>query len=217
MYVVMSYQLLLRFLILLLGLALLAFGVAISIRSQLGTSPISSLPYVYSFVMPLSVGILTICMHIIMIVSQMLLLGQQFHWHRWLQLPIGMIFGFGIDTMLWLTESWVIETYMLQMLFCMVGCIITAIGVCLLIKANLVFLAGEGLYQAVSMRFGIAFGSCKTYGDVILVSLAALSSWLFLHEIVGIREGTIVTALMVGSLVKLLLPYVSFLDALNEK
>lgn len=65
----------------------------------------------------------------------------------------------------------------------------TAAGVCLIIKANLVFLAGEGLYAAVSQRFDADFGSCKTHGDIVLVSIAIISSWLALGGIIGVREG----------------------------
>ena len=208
----MPTQFILRFCLLMLGLTLLAFGVALSIRSLLGTSPISSVPYVYSYFIPLSVGTLTILMHIIFILMQMLLLGKNFQWVQWLQLPVGMIFGLGIDLMLQLTQGIIITDYLTQLLCCLLRCVITAIGVCLQIKANLVFLAGEGLYQAIAQRFKWDFATCKTYGDIVLVTIATISSFLMLHHIVGIREGTIITALLVGTCVKKLLPYFQFLD-----
>ena len=114
----MPIQFIPRFFLLMLGLILLAFGVAISIRSNLGTSPISSIPYVYSYFIPLSVGILTIFMHIIFILLQMLLLGKKFQWVQWLQLPIGIIFGILIDFMLWLTQGIIVEQYIVQFLLC---------------------------------------------------------------------------------------------------
>lgn len=208
----MPIHLISRICLLMLGLTLLAFGVALSIRSNLGTSPISSVPYVYSYFIPLSVGTLTILMHILFILMQMLLLGKNFQWVQWSQLPIGIIFGIGIDVMLRLTQDIMIETYLIQLICCLLSCVITAIGVCLQIKANLVFLAGEGLYQAIAQRFKFNFASCKTYGDIVLVLIATISSFLMLHHIVGIREGTIITALLVGTLVKTFLPYFKFLD-----
>ena len=101
----MPTQFPLRLLFLLSGLVLLAFGVVLAIRSNLGTPPISSVPYVYSFIVALSVGTLTIMMHILMIVLQMIILGSKFQWHQWLQLPVGMVFGFLIDAILGLTLS----------------------------------------------------------------------------------------------------------------
>ena len=89
---------------------------------------------------------------------------------------------------------------------CLFSGLMTAAGVCLIIKANLVFLAGENLYAAVSQRFDADFGSCKTYGDIVLVNIAMISSWLALGGIIGVREGTIISAL----LVKRRLPKFSF-------
>ncbi|WP_445661121.1 hypothetical protein [Acinetobacter sp. F16] len=68
------------------------------------------------------------------------------------------------------------------------------------------------MYQAVVLRFNFNFGSCKTYGDIILVFIAGVSAYLCLHTIIGVREGTIMTALCVGSLVKMILPKLNFID-----
>lgn len=89
-----------RFILLILGLALLALGVVLSIHSNLGTSPISSVPYAFSLIFDMSIGTLTVFMHILMIVLQMLLLGKKFQWHQWLQLPAGIIFGLLIDSLM---------------------------------------------------------------------------------------------------------------------
>lgn len=201
-----------RIFILLSGLTLLAFGVALSIRSSLGTSPISSLPYVYSYFIPLTIGTLTIFLHIIFILLQMLILGKDFQWIQWLQLIVGIVFGFMIDCMLWLTQSLHAENYTFQLLLCLAGCLLTAIGVIFQVKAKLIFLAGEGLYLAYASRFNVSYGTCKTYGDIILVTIAAISSYIALNEIVGIREGTIISAFLIGTLVKTLIAKFNFLD-----
>ncbi len=110
-----------------------------------------------------------------------------------------------IDALMWLTQAWQIQIYSLQIAMCLLSCLFTALGVCFVIQANLVFLAGEGLYAAVSQRFKISFGKCKTYGDLILVFIAVIISAWMLSEIVGVREGTIISALLVGTMVKFLL------------
>lgn len=76
-----------RFALLIFGLALMAFDVVLSISSNLGTSPISSVPYSFSFILDRSIETLTVLMHILMISLQMILLGKKFQWHQWLQLP----------------------------------------------------------------------------------------------------------------------------------
>ena len=201
-----------RLVTLLIGLALMAFGVVLSIHSQLGTSPISSVPYSFSFILNMSIGTLTIFMHFVMIILQMVLLKKDFQWHQWLQLPVGIVFGMMIDSLMLWSNHWNISIYLSQISACLTSCLITAIGVCLVIKANLVFLAGEGLYAAISKCFAVEFGKCKTYGDITLVLIAILSSGLALGHIVGVREGTILTALLVGTLVKYLLPKLKFIQ-----
>ena len=49
-----------RYLFLAAGLAIMAFGVAFSIKGGLGTYPFSSLPFVVILLSPLSVGCATI-------------------------------------------------------------------------------------------------------------------------------------------------------------
>ena len=56
-----------------IGLLIMAFGVAFSIKANLGTSPISSVPYVVSLFTPLTVGTATIMMHIVFILLQILI------------------------------------------------------------------------------------------------------------------------------------------------
>lgn len=213
----MPIQFVPRLLLLISGLCVLSLGVAFSIRSNLGTSPISSLPYAFSYIVPLSVGTLTIIHHALMILLQMLVLGKKFQWIQWLQLPVGMTFGVFIDVTLWLTQSWLIENYFIQLFFCLLSCIFTAIGVCMVLRASLIYLAAEGLFFACAKRFNKSFGFCKTIGDISLVLLAAISSYLYLGHVVGVREGTIITALLVGTMVKFLMPYFNFLDFTQPK
>lgn len=199
-----------------MGLAILAFGVVLSIRSQLGTSPVSSTPFAYSYIIPLSVGTLTVIFHIFMIFLQFVVLKNQFHWTRCLQILAGMTMGIFIDVILMLTVNWQAQHYFTQFLFCLLSCIFTAVGVCLILKANLVNLAIEGFYQAISVRFKISFSRCKTFGDIILVLFACLSALIFTQHIIGVREGTIITALLVGTMIKWVMPYFSFLDRLQK-
>ena len=67
-----------RWLFLAAGLVIMALGVACSIQADLGTSPVSSLPYVLSLLTPLSVGTATIAMHVVLILLQILLLRRNF-------------------------------------------------------------------------------------------------------------------------------------------
>ena len=201
-----------RSFILFLGLFLLAFAVVLSIHSDLGTAPISSIPYTFSYFIPLSVGTLTVLLHGLFIILQMILLKNEFQWIQWSQILVGLVFGIIIDTMLWFTTDWQISSYPFQIILSLISCILTAVGVCFMFKAQLFYLAGEGLYQACAHRFKLDVGTCKTIGDCVLVTIAIITSFLVLNKLVGVREGTILMALLVGTLVRVLKPYFSFLD-----
>ena len=94
-----------RCLLLCAGLAIIALGVAFSIKAALGTSPISSLPYVVSRFGLLSVGAATILMHLVFICLQILLLRRQYDPLQLFQLPVALIFGSLTDLAVWLLRG----------------------------------------------------------------------------------------------------------------
>lgn len=94
-----------RWLFLTVGLVIMSLGVALSIRADLGTSPISSVPYVASLFSPLSVGTASIVMHCVMILIQILLLRRRYDPVQLLQLPVAVIFGWLTDAAVWVTGA----------------------------------------------------------------------------------------------------------------
>ena len=67
-------RLLCRLLVYLLGLFLLAMGVAISINSNLGVSPVSSLPYIFSLILNLPMSLCIAGVFAVYILLQALIL-----------------------------------------------------------------------------------------------------------------------------------------------
>lgn len=208
----MPHFLLQRCLVLLIGLSILAFGVVLSIHSHLGTSPISSIPYAYSYFIPLSVGTITILMHAFFIILQMAVLGKKFQWIQWSQILLGIFFGVVLDLFLYFTQSWQFSHYPTQLILSFISCILTAIGICLMVKADLLLLSVEGFYKVFSQRFKFELGTCKTIGDCLMVTLAIVGSLIMLDEVIGIREGTIITALLVGTMIRFIKPYFAFIQ-----
>lgn len=107
----LSVYILKRYLLLLVGLSIMAFGVAFSIKASLGTSPISSVPYVVSLFTSLTVGTATITMHCVFILLQILILRKNYHPIQLMQLPVAFFFGYLTDFGVWaVRESTVIHT-----------------------------------------------------------------------------------------------------------
>ena len=192
-----------RWLLLCVGLLVMAFGVAFSIKGGLGTSPISSLPYVISRITPLTVGTATIAMHVTLILLQILLLRRRYQLMQLLQLPVALLFGMLTDAAVNALQGIVPGSYPAQWGLCLVGIALVGIGVSMEVTANVVVLAGEGMVLAVYQVFPVKFAAGKVGFDVTLVLLATALSFLFLGHLEGVREGTVVAAICVGMVVKL--------------
>ena len=188
-----------RYLLLLAGLSVMAFGVAFSIRADLGTSPISSVPYVISLFAPLTVGNVTILMHCVFILMQILILRRNYHPIQLMQLPVAVFFGYLTDLGVWAVQGITCHTYWQQWIVCLIGILLVAAGVSLEVKAGVVVLAGEGVVLAVCRVLPkMKFGYMKVGFDVTLVITACILSFAFLGGLRGVREGTVAAALLVG-------------------
>lgn len=187
-----------RYLMLCIGLAVMAFGVAFSIKAGLGTSPISSLPYVLSCLIPFTVGTTTIMLHVTLILLQILLLRKRYELIQLMQLPVALVFGSLTDFAVWALDGISAGSYLEQWLLCAVGILLVGIGVSMEVTANVVTLAGEGMVLAVCKVFPVKFGNAKIGFDVTLVVIASVLSLVFLHTLEGVREGTVAAAILVG-------------------
>lgn len=196
-------ELLRRYVFLCVALLIMAFGVAFSIKANLGTSPISSVPYVISLFAPLTVGVITILMHCVFITLQILILRKRYQPVQLMQLPVALVFGFMTDFAVWVLRDVHYSAYWQQWVLCAIGILLVAVGVSFEVTANVVVLAGEGLVLAVcTANPKLKFGNMKVAFDVSLVVIACLLSFLFLHHLAGVREGTVAAAILVGQIAK---------------
>nr|WP_231288473.1 DUF6198 family protein [Methanococcus maripaludis] len=179
----------------------MAFGVSLSVKANLGISPISCVPYVYSCKFPLTLGQITILFNAVLIMLQMILLRRNYR-SILVQLPFVFVLGLFIDLTMYMISNPYIPNYLWQIALCLLSCITIAFGVYPEVKAKIIYLPGEGLAMAISDTFKKEFGKAKIGVDVSMVAVGILSSFIFLHQIQGIREGTLIAAVMVGSIVK---------------
>lgn len=196
------------------GLFIMATGVTLSVKANLGVSPISCIPYVYCLKYPLTLGETTVIMNIFLIICQIVLLRKNYQWFQLIQLPVVFLFGFFIDFTMHML-SWIEPTfYLWKFALCLLGCIVLALGVFFEVKAKLTYLPGEGLAMAVTQTFSIEFGKTKIGTDSSMVIIGIISSVILLNSLQGIREGTIIAAFFVGYIVKFFNSHLSFLEKL---
>lgn len=191
-------ELLRRYLLFFIGLLFASFGVALITKANLGTSPISSVPYVLSLFTPLSLGTYTFLMGLVFLLLQILILGRRFPRDYLLQVPVTLFFGVFIDLSMAILRDFEPQHYLWQLLSLLFGCLVLGFGVYLEMVADVVMLSGECLVNAIHLRWGTDFGKTKIGFDSTMTLLAIALSLIFLHTIDGVREGTVLAALLVG-------------------
>lgn len=203
-----------RYIVFLIGLFINSLGVSLITKANLGTSPISSIPYVLSLNFPLTLGQFTIAFSLLLILIQLIILRRNFKTEHLLQIPISILFGYFIDltmVMLFFVNP---QTYLSSVVYLLVGCVILGFGVYTEVLANVAMLPGESFVRAVSSTWKTEFGSTKVAFDVSLTVIAAVLSLLFAHRLDGVREGTIIAALLVGFIARLFGRWLTFLEPL---
>ncbi|GAA0850940.1 YczE/YyaS/YitT family protein [Paenibacillus glucanolyticus] len=200
----MAKQLVQRYMILIAGLLLMGVGTALVTKANIGTSPIASVPYVLSLKFPISMGVMTIGICVLFVVLQALLLGKQFPKIQYLQVFVGVLFGLFLDLGAYMVSSINFTMYFMNMLALLTGCIILAVGIYLQIIANAILNPGEGIVKVISEKLGAEFGNIKIIFDWTLVSIGIVISLFAFGSIEGVREGTVISAFLVGYFIKLL-------------
>lgn len=207
-------ELLIRTLMLIAGLFCIAFGVALSTKSGLGVSPSAGLPYLFSQITPVSMGTLTTLVNILFIIAQIALLRKNYQPVQLLQLLVVFVFGFFTDFTIGIVAPLTITGYPIRLLLCVASCAVMAFGVFLEVKAGLLVMASEGAINAVVQVFHLDFGKVKMGLDLTFVALSTLVSLIVYHRLEGIREGTIISAVLVGMFVHLYQVRLRFADRL---
>ncbi|MFR7986162.1 MAG: DUF6198 family protein [Clostridia bacterium] len=192
-----------RYFIFLIGIYINSFGISFITKAALGTSPISSVPYVLSLGFWPTMGEFTIALSLLLILLQIALLGKKFKKASLLQIPVSIVFGYFIDWSMLLLEWVNPQEYLMKILFLLIGCVILGFGVFFEVAADVVMLPGEAFVQAVTIRFRTDFGITKVCFDASMAGSALVISLILFHGVIGVREGTIVAALTVGLIAKL--------------
>lgn len=211
-------ELLKRYLIFSIGLFINSFGVSFITKASLGTSPISSIPYTLSLIFKPTLGMFTLYMSILLIVIQIIILRKNFPKQYLLQIPVSIVFSWFIDVTMNLLSFLKPETYLIKFILLILGCVILGIGVYLEVLADVVMLPGESFVKAISTTFNKDFGKTKVVFDSTMTVIAAAIGLVTFHKLAGVREGTVIAALLVGMIARFLKRKLGFIeDLLVEK
>lgn len=190
-----------------LGLIVVALGVGLSIKSNLGIAPLSCIPTVSSLKFPaISVGTFTWAFNLLFIVIQAFILKKDFKWSHVMQvLPI-FIFGYLVDGAIWLFDALhsPATNYVVQILLCLLAVVLTAVGIRLEVVGQGWILPADSTLHVITQRTGAKFSVVKVIMDVVLVAITVALSLLFFGLFTGsaetnvVREGTLIQAILTG-------------------
>ena len=200
-----------------LSLLINSLGIVLITKSALGTSSISTLPFVLSLYFPLSFGALTFIMNVVFIVMQYVLLGKKgFPPIQWCQFLINIIFSPAIDFWMYVFAGLVHPSLTSGLLCIVLGSMILALGICLEVACQLLLVPGEGIVKAIAATRGWQLGSTKNIFDASLVIASCLLSNILggLGTFTGLGLGTLISAVLVGRFVNIFNSHLPFIHSL---
>ena len=187
------------------GMFLITLGVAFSIKSGLGSTPVASIPYALNLILNMDLGITTFMFQIFLVMLQLILLGKDFKPKHFFQVIVSVIFGFFTTFSMSLT-SFILpaDNLIIALLMCAVSIVLIALGIFFYVPANIVPISVEGATQTIAIVLNKPFPIIKVYFDVAVVSSSLILSYLFLGNFGSVGIGTVLGALCIGSTVKLI-------------
>ena len=182
------------------GLFAMTIGIALSVKSDLGVSPVSTIPYTMTCVWGIEMGRATIVFHFVLVLLQLLLLRRRFKPMQFMQIAVGVVFGYfttfcNYGASLLPTTS----NIAIRLLLMLLSTVFVAIGIFLYMPPKVMPLAGEGVMQAVSDVSGVAFPKVKIGFDVSMVVVSLITCLVCIGSMGSVGVGTIIAAFMVGA------------------
>lgn len=197
-----------RYILFIICLFFMGLGVALTKHGELGVSPISSVANVVSLKFTfLSFGMWLTVSNCVLLLGQILLLRKAFKPIQLFQIPLSFLFGYFTDFGMWLVSAIPNDTYIMQLVLVLSGIAVLGFGITLGVIADVILNSGEAFVKALADVTKKDFGSTKIVFDISWVLLSIVLSLIFFDgRLVGTREGTIISAVLVGVAVKLFRP-----------
>ena len=181
----------------------MTLGIAISVKSNLGVSPVSSIPYTITCVFGLEMGKATILFHIGLVLLQILVLRRAFQAKNLLQVVVGVIFGYFTTfcnyLMTFLPDP---HNLLVRLGMMLISVFLIAFGIFLYVPSDIMPLAGEGAMLAISQVSGVAFSTVKIIFDCSMVAISLVTCLVMLHALGSVGVGTVAAAVLVGTALK---------------
>lgn len=188
----------------LLGMLILAFGIAASVRSNLGSSPVASVPYMFNLLTHVDMGVMTIVWQSFLVLLQFLILRREFSPFSLLQLITGFVFGYFNSFAIWVLSFFPMPTNIVVRLLCTAcGFVVGGFGVWLYSTSDVINMPSEGIVMVIAKKLGKPFHIIKIFFDIFSVVFAGLGCLIGIRSLGSVGIGTVTIAVMLGTMVGL--------------
>ncbi len=189
----------------LIGLFIASMGVALSTKAGLGTSPVAAVPYSISLINhTLTFGWWLNLLSVLQILVQIILLRRKCKpVEIMIQTILAFVYGYLTDFSCKLIAGIHADTYLMQFVIMLISCLVLGFGIWIQFKGSVAMLPGEAMNRAISEVSGKRYENIKIFFDVLYIVIAAVICFLFIGKLEGVREGSIIAALLIGNIIKL--------------
>ena len=189
----------------LIGLFIASMGVALSTKAGLGTSPVAAVPYSISLINhTLTFGWWLNLLSVLQILVQIILLRRKCKpVEIIIQTILAFVYGYLTDFSCKLIAGIHADTYLMQFVIMLISCLVLGFGIWIQFKGGVAMLPGEAMNRAISEVSGKRYENIKIFFDVLYIVIAAAICFLFIGKLEGVREGSIIAALLIGNIIKL--------------
>lgn len=193
-----------RYALFLVGLFIASMGVAFSTKAGLGTSPVSSVPYSVSLMSSLlTFGGWLNLFSVLQIMTQVAVLkGKCNYAEIAIQTILAFVYGYLTNLSCSMISGIEVTSYPMQFVFMLLGCVILALGIWIQLKGAVAMLPGEAMNRAISSVTGRKYENVKIFFDMLYIVISAVICLIFIGKLEGVREGSIIAAFAVGSIIK---------------
>ena len=195
----------LRILVYVVGMFILALGLTLNTKANLGVSPIISVPYSISQITGLNFGDLTFVVYAIFVVVQIIIHIRLKNHKRIvsdiLQLPLSLIFTRLLN--IFSTYIPTAQNLGIRFIVLTLAIICTGVGAAMSLSMQLVPNPGDGIVQSLAEGFNKSVGLTKNLFDCFNLCITLCISIFIAHQIVGVGIGTLIAVLGVGRVIAL--------------
>lgn len=190
-----------RLIVFLIGLIFLSLGVVLVIKSNLGVSVATSVPYIISlYFTKISFGQWNYIVHGLVLILLIIIL-RKIRLRYLLSFIVAFLFGVTIDLFTFLLRNLELASILARIGIFIFGTVIIAIGIAAFMKSDYPILPFDTFVKEICIEKDLDVGKFKTKFDLVCFSTSLVLSLVFFKKIVGLNIGTLVSALVIGSMV----------------